>query len=107
MAKSPLRVLVDILSDAVAHIESEYAAANLSFPTLDDVFDSNSPADILYGKKSILEQSKVVVAAAEQLSVMVTEPSNVLLMTSMMVSSTMNHFSVIQRLAEIYALESI
>jgi hypothetical protein len=87
MSKSPLRVLADILSDAVDRIDSQYSAANLSFPTLDDPFDPEQPADILLGHQAVVEQAKIVVGVADQLCAMVTNPSSGLMEVGMAVSS--------------------
>jgi hypothetical protein len=86
MAKSPLRAIVDILSNAVDRIDSQYSAANLRFPTLDDPFNPNGPADVLLGRPSVVEQAKLIVACAEQLCAMVTNPSSGLMEVGMAVS---------------------
>jgi hypothetical protein len=79
MAKSPLRALVDVLSSAVDRIDSHYADANLPFPTLDVPFEPAHPSSALITDGLIVQQARIVVAAAEQLSVLVRDPTSVLL----------------------------
>jgi hypothetical protein len=86
MAKSSLRVLADIISDAVDSIDSQYAAANLVFPTLDDSFKLDRPADVLLGHQSVVDQANIIAAAAEQLCVLSKSPSSILSETGMAVS---------------------
>lgn len=84
--KSPLRTLVDILSDAVNHIESQYAAAGLKMPSLDAAFDSANLACTFLSHPDVIEQASVVVAAAEQLAVSVRPPRMVILENVLAVS---------------------
>jgi hypothetical protein len=78
-AKSPLRALVDILSDAVDRIDSQYAAENVPFPTLDVPFEPTHPGNALLTHELVVQQAKIVVAAAEQLTALVRDPTSVLL----------------------------
>lgn len=67
MEPSPLRHLVNILSDAVTWIDEKYAAANLSFPSLDKPFEENDPACLLLSDPDVVPLSSLIVAAADQL----------------------------------------
>lgn len=64
---SPLRHLVNILSDAVTQIDEKYASANLEFPTFDKPFDEKNAACLLLSDPDIAPLSSVIVAAADQL----------------------------------------
>jgi hypothetical protein len=79
MANSPLRALVDILSNAVDRIDSQYAAENLQFPTLEVPFEPSRPSNALITHELIVQQAKIVVAAAEQLCALVRDPVSVLM----------------------------
>ena len=71
---SPLRHLVNILSEAVARIDEKYASANLEFPTLDKSFNRGDPAWQLLSDRDIVPISSVIVAAADQLIVSARPP---------------------------------
>jgi hypothetical protein len=71
---SSLRILVDLISDAVTKIDEEYAAANVEFPSLKDVFDHRDRENVLLSKQSVNEQISIAVAAAEQLVATVRTP---------------------------------
>lgn len=64
-------------------IDAQYSAANLRFPTLDDPFNPDGPADDLLGRPSVVEQARLIVGVADQLSVMVTNPSSGLMEVGM------------------------
>ena len=66
---SPLRHLINILSDAVARIDEKFASANLEFPTLNIPFDEKDPACRLLSDPDVVPLSSVIVAAADQLIV--------------------------------------
>lgn len=72
---SPLRHLVNILSDAVARIDQKYASANLEFPTLDKPFQEKDPACQLLSDPDVAHLSSVIVAAADQLIVSARPPA--------------------------------
>jgi hypothetical protein len=72
---SPLRHLVDILSDAVARIDEKYASANLEFPTLDKPFNEKDPACLLLSDPDVTPLSALIVAAADQLIASARPPS--------------------------------
>ena len=64
---SPLRHLVNTLSDAVARIDEKYESANLEFPALDKPFDEKHSACRLLSDPDVVPLSSVIVAAADQL----------------------------------------
>ena len=76
---SPLRSLVDILSDAVARIEEKYAYANLEFPALDKPFDGKDPACRVLSDPDVVPLSSVIVAAADQLIASARHPMQAVL----------------------------
>jgi hypothetical protein len=76
-AKSPLRVLSDLISEAVTLIDEQYTAASLEFPPLDDFFNPEHPASKLLSHPSVTKHVAIIVAAAEQLSVSVRTPQGV------------------------------
>ena len=71
---SPLRHLVNILSDAVTRIDEKYASANLEFPTLDKPFQEKEPACQLLSDPDVVPLVSVIVAAADQLIVSARPP---------------------------------
>jgi len=72
---SPLRHLVNILSDAVARIDEKYASENLKFPTLDKPFHQEDPAWKLLSDPDVVPLASVIVAAADQLIVSARPPA--------------------------------
>ena len=76
---SPLRHLVDILSEAVARIDEKYASANLAFPTLDEPFREEDPACSLLSDPDVAPLASVIVAAADQLIVSARPPAQAIL----------------------------
>ena len=64
---SPLRHLVNILSDAVTRIDEKYASANLEFPMVDKPFHEKDPACLLLSDPDVVPFASVIVAAADQL----------------------------------------
>lgn len=73
--KSPLRVLSDIISDAVTKVDEQYAAANLEFPSLEETFDPKDPANTLLSNLNVTQNISLVVAAAEQLVASIRHPN--------------------------------
>ena len=71
---SPLRHLINILSDAVTQVDEKYASANLQFPSLNKPFDQKDPACMLLSDPDIVPLSAVIVAAADQLIVSARHP---------------------------------
>jgi hypothetical protein len=76
---SPLRHLVNVLSDAVDRIDEKYASANLEFPTLDVPFDRKEAAYQMLSDPDVVPLSSVIVAAADQLIVSARHPSQAVL----------------------------
>ncbi|KAF9779280.1 O-methyltransferase [Thelephora terrestris] len=76
---SPLRRLVDILSDAVTRIDEKYASANLEFPSLDKPFDEDDPACLMLSDSRVVPLSSVIVAAADQLIASARHPMQAVL----------------------------
>jgi hypothetical protein len=74
MKKSSLRVLADIISDAVDRIDNEYAAAHLDFPSLNELFDPKDPANVFLADAQVIKNTSLVVAAAEQLVATIRPP---------------------------------
>lgn len=83
---SPLRHLVNILSEAVARIDEKYASANLEFPTLDKPFDEKESACQMLSDPDVVPLSSVIVAAADQLIVSARHPSQAILDMAQFVS---------------------
>lgn len=83
---SPLRHLVNILSDAVARIDEKYASANLEFPTLDKPFDEKESACKMLSDPDVVPLSSVVVSAADQLIATARHPAQAILDISQFVS---------------------
>jgi len=71
---SPLRHLVNILSNAVARIDEKYESADLEFPTLDKSFNRGDPAWQLLSDRDVIPITSVIVAAADQLIVSARPP---------------------------------
>ena len=84
---SPLRHLVNILSDAVARIDEKYASADLEFPALDRPFDEKDSACQLLSAPDVVPLSSVIVAAADQLIVSARHPMQAILDTAQSVST--------------------
>ena len=76
---SPLRHLVNILSDAVARIDEKYASAGLEFPAFDKPFDDKEPACLLLSDPDVVPFSSVIVAAADQLVASARHPMQAVL----------------------------
>lgn len=71
---SVLRLLADIISDAVSKLEYAYAAAAMSIPSLDKPFDPEDPAEKLRKDPAISEAVMNLVAAAGQITATVRDP---------------------------------
>ena len=76
---SPLRNLVNILSDAVAKVDQEYASANLEFPALDGPYREEDPAWSLLSSPDVIPLTSVIVAAADQLIASARPPAQTIL----------------------------
>jgi hypothetical protein len=84
---SPLRRLVNVLSDAVTKIDAKYASANLEFPSLDEPFDERDPACLLLSDPDVVPHSSLIVAAADQLIVSARHPAQAILDIAQSVSA--------------------
>ena len=87
MKTSPLRRLVNILSDAVTQIDEKYASAGLEFPTLDEPFNEKNPACLLLSDPNVVPLSSVIVAAADQLIASARHPMQAVLDIAQFVST--------------------
>jgi len=76
---SPLRNLINILSDAVTRIDEKYASTNLEFPTLDKPFREKDPACLLLTAPDVSPLASVILAAADQLVASVRPPTETIL----------------------------
>ena len=76
---SPLRNLVNILSDAVTKVDQKYASANLEFPALDRPFREGDPAWSLLSSSDVIPLTSVIVAAADQLIASARPPAKAIL----------------------------
>ena len=76
---SPLRHLVNILSDVVTRIDEKYASADLEFPTLDKPFHEEDPAWQLLSDRDIVPLASIIVATADQLIVSAGPPAKTVL----------------------------
>ena len=84
---SPLRRLVNILSNAVAQIDEKYASANLEFPALCKSFDEEDLACRMLSDPEVVPLSSVIVAAADQLIVSARHPIHAVLDMAQMVGA--------------------
>ena len=89
---SPLRHLVNILSDAVTQIDEKYASANLEFPSLSKPFNQKDPAWLLLSDPAIAPLSSVIVAAADQLIVSARHPLQAVLDMAQSVSTVLSSY---------------
>jgi len=71
---SPLRHLVNVLSDAVTRIDEIYASASLEFPALEKPFNEKDPACLLLSDPEVIPLASIIVAAADQLIVSARHP---------------------------------
>ncbi|KAJ7457534.1 hypothetical protein B0H11DRAFT_1818170, partial [Mycena galericulata] len=71
---SVVRLLSNIISDAVSTLENAYAAAAAPLPSLDKPFDAKDPTEKLRKDPTISEAVMNIVAAAGQLTATVRDP---------------------------------
>ena len=76
---SPLRNLVNILSDAITKVDQKYASANLEFPALDRPFRKEDPAWSLLSSPDVIPLTSVIVAVADQLIASARPPAQTIL----------------------------
>ena len=84
---SPLRHLVNILSEAVARIDEKYTSVDLEFLALDKPFDEKDLACLLLSRHGMVPLSSVVVAAADQLIASARHPMQTVLDIAQSVST--------------------
>ena len=85
---SPLRNLVNILSDAVTKVDQKYASAKLEFPALDRPFREEDPAWCLLSSPDVASLASIIVAAADQLIASARPPVQTILDMSQAVCAT-------------------
>ena len=90
---SPLRHLVNVLSDAVTRIDEKYVSAGLEFPTLDKPFNEKDPACLLLSDPDVVPLSSVIVAAADQLIASARHPIHTVLDIAQSVSTLCSFFA--------------
>ncbi|KAK7065068.1 O-methyltransferase [Favolaschia claudopus] len=74
-SKSPLRLLVELISNNVEALETRLFSEGLQFPLLADPYDPKNPVERLLSENpAMLEATSVIVAAASQLVAMVRSP---------------------------------
>lgn len=87
MAKqSPLRLLAETILSAVSHIDAQFEAAGLEFPSLNEPFNPFDPTTGLLFHPEVSTNGAVIIAAAEQLLVSVRPPPLVVLENAIAVS---------------------
>lgn len=84
---SPLRQLVNVLSDVVTRIDEKYASADLEFPALNKPFNEKDPACMLLSDPDVVPLSSVLVAAADQLVASARHPMQTVLDVAQSVSA--------------------
>ena len=72
---SPLRALVDTLSQAATVIDEAFAAAKQPYPTLAAPFDPASPAEALFQRLEVAKAAKTIQLATSALSASVGTPA--------------------------------
>ncbi|KAL1658045.1 S-adenosyl-L-methionine-dependent methyltransferase [Schizophyllum commune] len=73
--RSPLRALVDTLSQAVTVIDEAFAAAKQPYPPLAAPFDPASPAEALFQRIEVAQAAKTIQLATSALSASVGTPA--------------------------------
>lgn len=79
---STLRLLANIINDAVSTMERVYTQTGVLLPSLDDPFNPDDPAESLREDKEVFTAVKNIRAAAAQISATVCDPARVVLNTS-------------------------
>jgi len=64
---SYLRQLLSILTNAIDTIEQEVSKDNVAYPTVDDIFNPDSPSEQFAMKPKVLEASSLGASAASQI----------------------------------------
>jgi hypothetical protein len=78
-AKSPLRLLGDIITSSIDQIESTLASSKLEFPSLNEPFDPTKPVEAALVTPDILAATSSIIAAASQLIATVRHPANTII----------------------------
>ncbi|KAL1742284.1 S-adenosyl-L-methionine-dependent methyltransferase [Schizophyllum fasciatum] len=79
---SPLRALVNTLSDAVSAIDGAFAAAGHPYPALSAPFDPAAPAEALFAQADVAAAAETVAAASVALAAAVGTPQYKVLRTA-------------------------
>jgi hypothetical protein len=79
---STLRLLANIINDAVSTMERVYTQTGVLLPSLDDPFNPDDPAESLRQDKEVFTAVKNIRAAAAQISATVCDPARVVLNTA-------------------------
>ena len=64
---SHLRQLLSILTNAIDTIEQETSNSNVAYPTVDDIFNPDSPSEQFALKPNVLQASSLGASAASQI----------------------------------------
>ena len=72
---SPLRALVETLSQAVTVIDEAFAAARQPYPSLAAPFDPASPSEALFQRLDVAKAAKTIQLATSALSASVRTPA--------------------------------
>lgn len=71
---SPLRQLIDIMSQSVDKIEAEMERANLRYPNLDEPSNPFSPEEVASMSPAVRQSAALISSACAQLSAIVDVP---------------------------------
>jgi hypothetical protein len=71
---SSLRQRSNIIAQAVTDIETEYAKASASLPSLDEPFNPTNPAEAVGMQPAIFAASSMIIAAVAQITATVSNP---------------------------------
>ncbi|KIY52770.1 S-adenosyl-L-methionine-dependent methyltransferase [Fistulina hepatica ATCC 64428] len=71
---SPLRRLSNLISAAVDEIETVFETEHVPYPRLEDVFNLVSPTETIVRSPAVVNQAKIIAAAAGQLNALVNVP---------------------------------
>jgi hypothetical protein len=85
--QNPLRLLAETILTAITSIESQFGAAGLEFPSLNDSFDPTHPTTGLLFHPDVVANTAIVSAAAGQLLATVRPPQVTMMETTISVRS--------------------
>ncbi|KIY43141.1 S-adenosyl-L-methionine-dependent methyltransferase [Fistulina hepatica ATCC 64428] len=80
---SPFRRLSNLISAAADEIETVFETAHVPYPRLEDVFNPASPTEAIVRSPAVLNQAKIIAAAAGQLNALVNAPFMTIMDTAM------------------------